>query len=174
MASHLFYQHRIQILSVVCHRRSFAKQLLNILNGHSETFTKRRQSCWLYYPSSRPDLQKELLIAIISQLIANSHICEIKSACFRLLETQVSDQELSITFLCFLERRMALNTSSQTTMGLAWWSSGWESACQCWGCGFDPWSGKISHAMGQLNLCTTAIDPEPKSPYSTTTEALTP
>ena len=42
--------------------------------------------------------------------------------------------------------------------GLPWWSSGSESACQCGGHGFDPWSGKISHAM------------EPPSPYSTITE----
>ena len=25
--------------------------------------------------------------------------------------------------------------------GLPWWSSGKESAFQCRGCGFDPWSG---------------------------------
>ena len=28
------------------------------------------------------------------------------------------------------------------------WSSGEESACQCTGLGFDPWSGKIPHASG--------------------------
>ena len=33
--------------------------------------------------------------------------------------------------------------------GLPWWSSGWESAYQCRGHGFDPRSGKI-HAWGQL------------------------
>ena len=26
---------------------------------------------------------------------------------------------------------------------------------------FDPWSGKIPHAMGQLRPCTTAGEPEP-------------
>ena len=30
--------------------------------------------------------------------------------------------------------------------GLPWWRSGWESACQCRGHGFEPWSGKIPHA----------------------------
>ncbi|KAJ8786649.1 hypothetical protein J1605_006138 [Eschrichtius robustus] len=30
--------------------------------------------------------------------------------------------------------------------GLPWWCSGCESACQCRGHGFDPWSGKIPHA----------------------------
>ena len=34
------------------------------------------------------------------------------------------------------------------TQGPPWWSSGWESTCQCRGHGFDPWSGKIPHATG--------------------------
>ena len=34
--------------------------------------------------------------------------------------------------------------------GLPWWRSGWESACQCRGHGFEPWSGKIPHAAEQL------------------------
>ena len=34
--------------------------------------------------------------------------------------------------------------------GLPWWRSGWESACQCRGPGFEPWSGKIPHAAEQL------------------------
>ena len=35
-------------------------------------------------------------------------------------------------------------------VGLPWWRSGWESACQCRGHGFEPWSGKIPHAAEQL------------------------
>ena len=42
--------------------------------------------------------------------------------------------------------------------GLPWWRSGWESAYQCRGHGFNPWSGKIPHAGEQL------------SPHTTTTE----
>ena len=38
------------------------------------------------------------------------------------------------------------------TLGLPWWSSGWEPACQYRGHGFDSWSGKIPHAAGQLSL----------------------
>ena len=34
-----------------------------------------------------------------------------------------------------------------------------ESTCQCRGHGFDPWSGEIPHATGQLNQSTTATDP---------------
>ena len=44
-------------------------------------------------------------------------------------------------------------------MGLPWWHSGWESACQCRGHGFDPWSGKIPHAVDQLSPWATTTEP---------------
>ena len=34
--------------------------------------------------------------------------------------------------------------------GLPWWRSGWESACQCRGHGFEPWSGRIPYAAERL------------------------
>ena len=40
-----------------------------------------------------------------------------------------------------------------------WWRSGQESACQCRGHGFEPWSGKIPHATEQLSPCTTTTEP---------------
>ena len=43
-------------------------------------------------------------------------------------------------------------------LGLPWWRSGWESACQCRGHGFEPWSVRIPHAAEQLG------------PWATTTE----
>ena len=43
--------------------------------------------------------------------------------------------------------------------GLPWWHSGWESACQCRGHGFEPWSGRIPHATEQLGLWATATEP---------------
>ena len=43
--------------------------------------------------------------------------------------------------------------------GLSWWLSGKESACQCKGHGFDPWSRRIPPSTEQL------------SPWATTTEA---
>ena len=36
--------------------------------------------------------------------------------------------------------------------GLPWWLSGKESTCQCRRHRFNPWSGKIPHAVGQLYL----------------------
>ena len=44
-------------------------------------------------------------------------------------------------------------------LGLPWWCSGWESACQCRGHGFEPWSGKIPHAAEQLGPWTTITEP---------------
>ena len=43
--------------------------------------------------------------------------------------------------------------------GLPWWRSGWESACQCRGHGFEPWSGRIPHAAEQLGLWATTTEP---------------
>ena len=44
-------------------------------------------------------------------------------------------------------------------LGLPWWRSGWESACQCRGYGFEPWSGKIPHATEQLGPWATITEP---------------
>ena len=45
------------------------------------------------------------------------------------------------------------------TCGLPWWRSGWESACQCRGHGFEPWSGKIPHAAEQIGPWATTTEP---------------
>ena len=52
-----------------------------------------------------------------------------------------------------------MDTSSKMKIGLPWWSSGWESACQCRGPGFEPWSGKIPHAVEQLGPWATITEP---------------
>ena len=48
---------------------------------------------------------------------------------------------------------------AKISVGLPWWRSGWESACQCRGHGFEPWSGKIPRAAGQLGPWTTTTEP---------------
>ena len=47
---------------------------------------------------------------------------------------------------------------------LFWWSSGWESAFQCKGHCFGPWSRKIPHATGQLSPRTTTTEPGSRAP----------
>ena len=56
--------------------------------------------------------------------------------------------QLGCTSFCSLTKRTHKYIKLQT--GLPWWRSGWESACQCRGHGFEPWSGKIPHAAEQL------------------------
>ena len=46
------------------------------------------------------------------------------------------------------------------SLGLPWWRSGWETACQCRGHGFELWSGKIPHAAEQLGPWATTTEPE--------------
>ena len=43
--------------------------------------------------------------------------------------------------------------------GLPWWCSGWESACQCRGHGFEPWSGRVPHAAERLGPWATIAKP---------------
>ena len=58
----------------------------------------------------------------------------------------------------WLEQR--LSTSLKILRkGLPWWRSGWESACQCRGHGFGPWSGKIPHAAEWLGPWATTTEP---------------
>ena len=50
-------------------------------------------------------------------------------------------------------------TINNLKVGLPWWRSGWESACQCRERGFEPWSGKIPHATEQLGPWATITEP---------------
>ena len=59
-----------------------------------------------------------------------------------------------------LSATLPLNHCYKTPrQGLPWWHSGWESACQCRGHGFKPWSGKIPHAAEQLGPWATIAEP---------------
>ena len=77
------------------------------------------------------------------------------------MSKKISAQILNIRVNEFSQSEHIHVTSTQIkeqNMGLPWWRSGWESACQCRGPGFKPWSGKIPHAAEQLG------------PWATTTE----
>ena len=58
--------------------------------------------------------------------------------------------------------------------GLPWWLSGKESTCQCRRHRFDPWSGKIPHAVEQLSSWATTLEPVLQSWGITTPEARAP
>ena len=87
---------------------------------------------------------------------------------------------------------MAIEVKGLLCLGLPWWHSGLESACQCKGHRFDPWPGKIPHAMEQPTrhgttkpvrhnywacalepMCHNHWSPHAKSSCSATREATT-
>ena len=44
-------------------------------------------------------------------------------------------------------------------LGLPLWLNWLRICLQCRRPGFNPWSGKVSHAVGQLSLCATVLGP---------------
>ena len=77
-------------------------------------------------------------------------------------------------FLLMLNCSNFIFTLMKRLWGLLWWPSGWESACQCRGRGFEPWSGRIPHAVKRPSPCTTTTEPVLWSPWATTAEAHVP
>ena len=63
----------------------------------------------------------------------------------------------SATCNSFLQR--VLRHLKEESIELSWWSSGWDSTCQCRGHGLDPWSRKIPHTTGQLSPHATNTEP---------------
>ena len=57
----------------------------------------------------------------------------------------------------FMQSRVGF-FEEKSSLGLPWGLSSWESACQCRRHWFDPWSGKMPHAVGQLSWCATAVE----------------
>ena len=70
-----------------------------------------------------------------------------------LLET-VTHPAKSHQYLC-----NPYGTIKNDGVGLPWWRSGWESACQCRGHGVEPWSGRIPRAVEQLGPWATIAEP---------------
>ena len=98
--------------------------------------------------------------------------CYIQSA-RRKKHTQVETEQQAYWFTAFSNsngtfHRTRTNDLKMCMERLPWWSSGWEPACQCRGPGFNPWSGKIPHAVRQLSPCATTTEaPVPQSPCTT-------
>ena len=68
--------------------------------------------------------------------------------------------EAGLTYYRITELNWLFLTSNKISFqGLPWWRSGEESACQCRGHGFEPWSRKIPHATEQLTPRATTTEP---------------
>ena len=68
-------------------------------------------------------------------------------------------QEAHEKMLNITIREMQIKTAMRASCIVAqWWLSGKGSHCQRRRHGFDPWFGKIPHAVEQLNLCATTIE----------------
>ena len=71
-----------------------------------------------------------------------------------------------ICLACLRNNRKTAEFTQSCTMivfslGLPWRLSGKESQCQCRRHRFDPWPGKILHAMEQLSPCTKLLHLDP-------------
>ena len=108
----------------------------------------------LFYRSYWQDLQnikifitlRETLRSSLSSLEVYNVLC-CPSACLSL--SSVGNVLLDVEW----------TWNKKSKHGLPWWRSGWESACQCRGHGFEPWSGRIPHAAEQLGPWATTAEP---------------
>ena len=85
--------------------------------------------------------------------------CLIKSTCRELLVNTVKKKTSLIIFHSDYIFKFLITFIKSFIQGLPWWHSGWESACQCRGHGFEPWSGRIPHAAEQLGPWATTTEP---------------
>ena len=99
--------------------------------------------------------------------LSNDHKLICYSIVHRINQANFLISKLNSEFLCseWLSRRSERLVISlififkKGRRGLPWWHSGWESACQCRGHGFEPWSGKIPRAAEQLGPWATITEP---------------
>ena len=90
----------------------------------------------------------------------SSHFCKDQRLGQRSLSTGFVLKPKSQWIMKIFEVRCCSCLINNNSQGLPWWRSGWESACQCRGHGFEPWSGKIPHATEQqLGLWATITEP---------------
>ena len=82
---------------------------------------------------------------------------------FRIQESLMWEKTTNVIFTINEQKKKNFMIISRNVLkniwGLPWWRSGWESACQCRGHGFEPCSGRIPRAAEQLGPWATTTEP---------------
>ena len=142
--------------------------LLATLRSHNSPpfhfwyFTSTRQtSSWFLWKSYQHDYS--LFSQCFSSLAAlSTYFSRKKKSHQKWQEMPLNVYALSVSGRHSFDQRVFMGKYmciKVTVCGLPWWRSGWESACQCGGHGFEPWSGKIPHATEQLGRWATITEP---------------
>ena len=109
----------------------------------------RPVASWVCYSDSLtgPHPQKDPMLG----LMFSCH-CKCKSKILNTFQVRgpafaVHTEPRKLCSWSHLEVKALKSCCKKSMLGLPWWLSGKESACQCRGHGFDPWSRKIPHTL---------------------------
>ena len=109
----------------------------------------RPVASWVCYSDSLtgPHPQKDPMLG----LMFSCH-CKCKSKILNTFQVRgpafaVHTEPRKLCSWSHLEVKASKSCYKKSMLGLPWWLSGKESACQCRGHGFDPWSRRIPHTL---------------------------
>ena len=162
------WPHPLYPILVAIFTHSFRKYILTIY------YILENFLCAVYLPSgsSNPPMQRNTESQITAQNVkrhkeAWTRLCESTVKGPSLPEENAEASQRGKHMWTVIEGRLNICHMDEKghselklgNLGLPWWRSGWESACQCRGHRFEPWSGRIPHAAEQLGLWATTTEP---------------
>ena len=101
---------------------------------------------YIYY-CGQESIRRNGVALIVNKRVQNAVPgCNLKNE--RMNSVHFQSKPFNITVITMYHSSLKWYINS---VGLPWWLSGKESACQCRRLGFDPYSRKIQHAMVQLS-----------------------
>ena len=151
---------RLLAYSHSCLSGSFKELLICHIPKRPSLTTMSEVSCFFY-------LLKFLspVFHFFLHTISNDFICHclsfLPSLQYKVLDCR---EVVFVKFTIISPAPSTVSVFNKYMLGLPWWRSGWESACQCRGHGFEPWSGKIPHAAEQLGPWATTTEPASLEP----------
>ena len=108
-------------------------------------YSNKKKRCGIYEMKYNSAIKKNEILPLAATWMDLANIM------FSEISQTEKDKWFMISLVCGILKKCK--------WGLPWWRSGWESACQCRGHGFEPWSGKIPHATEQLGPWATITEP---------------